>query len=265
MNPLFRWAGSKRKILPTLETFWKPTYDRYVEPFVGCAALFFRVQPKQAVLGDLNEELITTYQTIRDHPDEVYTAATALPISKDAYYQVRSVNPVGLHPLARAVRFTYLNRLCFNGIYRTNLQGHFNVPYCGARRSTFPAITEFRKCALSLKRADIKHCDFGHIIDDTKSGDFVYLDPPYALKSRRVFRQYGPKDFDESDLSRLGDHLKKMHDRGVHFVVSYADCAESRRLLKNWKPRRIRVRRNVAGFASSRRTTYELLATNIII
>jgi DNA adenine methylase len=262
VDPFLRWAGSKRKILPRLAHFWRMHYTRYIEPFVGCAALFFRIQPTSAVLGDINVELIETYEAVRENPDAFHEALVALPTGEEHYYRIREQAPSTLTKFRRAVRFVYLNRHCFNGIYRTNSGGRFNVPF-GGKPGTIPPVETFRKCAQLLQRATLRACDFGHVLRDVREGDFVYLDPPYAVESRRVFREYGPRDFAKADLERLANHLRRMDSRGVDFVVSYADCAEARRALKDWGPVRIRVRRHVAGFARSRRIAYELVATNI--
>jgi DNA adenine methylase len=263
VGPFLRWAGSKRRLLPKLAQFWGVHYQRYVEPFAGCAALFFRIQPASALLADINGELIETYDVVRENPDALYEALMAIPGGEDQYYQVRDKNPFRLTKFSRAVRFVYLNRHCFNGIYRTNNEGRFNVPFGGQKPGRIPPVEVFRKCARLLQRATLRTCDFGHVLRDTRQGDFVYLDPPYAVESRRVFREYDPRGFVRTDLDRLAGHLMRMDSRGVHFVVSYADCAEARAVLAGWRPTRVRVRRNVAGFAGSRRTAYELVATNI--
>jgi DNA adenine methylase len=260
--PLIRWAGSKRQILSTLAGFWNPRYKRYIEPFVGCAALFLKIQPSVAVLGDLNDELINTYKEIRENADSVYIAATSIPINRVTYNEIRARATQELSARERAVRFLYLNRFCFNGIYRTNMKGLFNVPYGGKKLTRFPSVLEFRKFANALEHATLRTCDFGRILSETRKGDFVYLDPPYAVSNRRMFKEYGAREFGIGDLERLASHLHRMNQRGVHFVVSYADCAEARNALKGWSIRRILVRRNVAGFHASRRTAYELLASN---
>lgn len=262
VTPFLRWAGSKRKILPRLAGFWAARYVRYVEPFAGCAALFFHIQPPAAVLSDINSELIETYEVVRENPDLFYDALASLPSGRDHYYRIRNLETSGLTKLDRAIRFVYLNRHCFNGIYRTNNNGHFNVPF-GGKPGIIPSIVHLRKCAQLLQRTTLRACDFGHVLRDTRQGDFVYLDPPYAVESRRVFRQYAAREFGKADLYRLAAHLRRMDSRGVDFVVSYADCAEARESLREWEPKRIRVRRHVAGFAKSRRIAYELIATNI--
>lgn len=261
VNPIFRWAGSKRKILPVLASYWKPTFSRYVEPFAGSSALFFRLQPSHAVLGDINKELIEAYEVIRDRPDDVFRAVSTLPRGVRAYYKIRAQNTNRLKAFGRAVRFVYLNRYCFNGIYRTNLDGKFNVPY--AHIGVIPSIEDFRRCAALLRGATLKQGDFGAILSTIREGDFVYMDPPYAVESRRVFREYNQREFSKRDLERLAAHLKNIDRKKASFVVSYADCSEARELLSDWNVRRIRVRRHVAGFVSARRHAFELIATNI--
>ena len=261
--PVIRWAGSKRKILPQLAAYWSPHYRRYVEPFAGSCALFLRIQPEAAVLGDLNGGLIEAYEVLRENPDRLHAAVARLPGDQGFYYQLRAQDPATLSAFRRAVRFIHLNRYCFNGIFRTNRAGHFNVPFGGRRAGWVPPLTTFRQCALLFSQARLVHGDFGAVLSRTREGDFVYADPPYAVESRRVFREYGPKEFSSEGLARLARHLEAMDKRGVHFVVSYAECAEARTLFARWRRRRLRVRRHVAGFLESRRGAYELVVTNI--
>jgi len=265
VTPVFRWAGSKRKILPTLAEYWNPKYSRYVEPFAGSAALFFSLQPDRAVLGDVNSDLIDAYKVIRDRPDDVHRAVTKIARNSDTYYAVRKRNPSRLSAFNRAVRFVYLNRYCFNGIYRTNNDGHFNVPYAHTKPGVVPPIERFRRCATLLQRADLRVGDFGNVLKTVRKGDFVYLDPPYVVESRRVFRKYDERDFSHSDLERLKTHVVAIVNKGASFILSYADCAEVRKLFSEWRMRRVRVRRNVAGFVSARRLANEVVVTNIDI
>lgn len=263
VTPIFRWAGSKRKVLPQLAAFWTPRFKRYVEPFAGSAALFFRIQPQSAVLGDINSSLIEAYEVIRDRPDDVHEAVSRIRRGEGNYYRVRSQNTSRMSAFGRAVRFVYLNRYCFNGIYRTNTDGKFNVPYAHTKPGVIPPIEDFRRSATLLSRVVLKSCDFGQILRTVRKDDFVYLDPPYAVESRRVFRQYDRKEFVRRDLERLGDHLKEIDRKGASFVVSYADCREARDTFADWRLSRLRVRRNVAGFVSARRLATELLVTNV--
>ena len=263
INPLFRWAGSKRKVLPELASYWSNHYRRYIEPFAGSAALFFRIAPNKAVLNDINGGLIQAYEVIRDRPDDVHRRVSRITRSEKQYYTMRDKEPTSLSALDQAVRFVYLNRLCFNGIFRTNMAGEFNVPYAHSRAGSIPSVEDFRRCASLLANASLKSGDFGSILSAARKGDFVYLDPPYAVESRRVFRQYDKRAFTTKDLERLGGHLDALNRKGVDFVISYADCREARNIFSSWNTRRIRVRRNIAGFTASRRIAIELLATNI--
>jgi DNA adenine methylase len=261
--PLFRWAGSKRKQLSVLERYWSDDFKRYVEPFAGSAALFFRLQPDRAILGDINSNLIEAYEVLRERPDDVYAAVKEVSRSERQYYKVRQQNPKRMKAFGRTVRFVYLNRYCFNGIFRTNNDGQFNVPYAHIKPGILPPVEEFRKCATLLQNANLRCCDFGRILSDVREGDFVFGDPPYAVEARRVFRKYDKRDFSRKDLRRLADHLENIDRRGAYFVVSYADCSEARQLLGRWPSRRIKVRRHVAGFADARRSAFELLVTNL--
>jgi len=264
-KPFLRWAGSKRKQIPRLREFWSADYDRYVEPFAGSACLFFSLCPEKALLADKNADLIETFELVRDDPSRVYDRVVAIPRTKERYYLERARNPAKLTPIQRAVRFIYLNRNCFNGIYRTNRSGQFNVPFATSRAGAFVTRDEFIEASKSLQNATLRSWDFGTTLRYVREGDFVYLDPPYAVESRRIFREYGERPFCAKDLCRLSEHLTKIHNRNAAFLISYADCREARALAENWFSYRMRVRRHVAGFAGARRAAYELLITNIKI
>jgi DNA adenine methylase len=262
-RPFLRWAGSKRKQLRWLCRFWQPAYSRYVEPFAGSACLFFEIQPERALIADKNADLIETYMVVRDNAAEVFDRIACLPRTSSTYYRVRERDTANMSPIERAVRFIYLNRNCFNGIYRTNGSGRFNVPFATSRAGAFVSRDEFLAAAEMLERATLRAWDFGTTLSSVRGGDFVYLDPPYAVKSRRVFREYGATLFSFCDVDRLAKHLERIDSRGAAFLVSYADCTESRQLARPWNSFRIRVRRHVAGFAAARRSAYELLISNV--
>jgi DNA adenine methylase len=259
--PFLRWAGSKRQVLHHLAAFWNTSYSRYVEPFAGSSCLFFEIQPAAALLADKNAQLIQTYEVLRDDPDRLHRRLTKLSPDVITYYRIRAQDAAILRPFERALRFLYLNRYCFNGIYRTNSQGLFNVPMA-KKLVALPPLEQFHACANLLKNSDLRAWDFGRTLRYVQKGDFVYLDPPYAVASRRIFREYGPKSFAKRDLTRLAKHLRTIDQKGATFVLSYADCAEARSLGAQWLSRRILVRRNIAGFAGARRSAYEVVVTN---
>jgi DNA adenine methylase len=261
-EPFLRWAGSKRKQLALLSGFWSPNFKRYVEPFMGSACLCFALQPRKAVLGDINLDLVNTFIAVRDHPRAVANRLAKLPLGERSYYSIRKVKSRDLTANDAAARFIYLNRFCFNGLYRTNRCGQFNVPYGGSGTGRLPDASQLRQIAKYLSVCTISHKDFSKTLATTRAGDFVYLDPPYAVGNRRVFRQYDPSSFGLQDLKRLASHLRTMDKKGVKFVLSYAACAEANRYFKRWRQRKIYIQRNIAGFATQRRRACEILISN---
>jgi DNA adenine methylase len=259
MHTIIRWAGSKRQLLPKLKAYW-PNDRRYIEPFCGSACLFFELEPRRAILGDLNGELVSTYATLKSDVAAVCDYIRALPNRKEAYYRIRNIDPEELNEIEKAARFLYLNKHCFNGIFRTNLRGQFNVPR-GTRCAGFD-YEEITKAAELLHRAKLVCGDFEKTTELVVEGDFVYLDPPYAVSERRIFAEYHPETFSLADLARLAKTLCDIHARGAMFVISYAESREAYDLLSPWKPRRVRTRRHIAGFAANRRHAYELIASN---
>jgi DNA adenine methylase len=260
-RPVLRWAGSKLKLLPLLETYWKAGHNKYVEPFVGSACLYFHLSPEKGVLGDNNTQLIEMYGVIRDCPDKLARRLVHIPRTADAYYRWRSIRPDTLDRETRALRFLFLNRHCFNGIYRTNDLGQFNVPF-GTRLGDALTPATIRECARRLLKARLITGDFEKTIDCVAQHDLVYMDPPFAAAKNRNRRQYGAAAFLPADIFRLDDAMREVVRRGADFVVSYGDCREARWLANRWNACRVRVRRHVAGFSGNRRHAFEWLVTN---
>jgi DNA adenine methylase len=263
-KPLIRWAGSKRKLVRRLIPFWGEGFKRYIEPFAGSAALFYAIEPTRALLSDINSELIDTLGTVRRSPRAVYDRLMSFPRGKRSYQTLREQRPLDLSPLDRAARFLFLNRFCFNGLYRTNLSGQFNVPYSADGTGEIPDWKEFLASASLLRRAKLQCGDFAAILEtEVRVGDFIYLDPPYAVSNRRIFRQYGPETFGLDDLARLARLLEEIDARGAKFVLSYAICPESKHFFARWPSQKVYAQRNIAGFAKHRRLAAEMIATNI--
>jgi len=261
MNPIFRWAGSKRQISHLLFEGFPASFERYVEPFCGSASLFFLLEPPQALLSDINPELTTTYQTIKRNHHKIKEIVESMVDDKDYYNSIRSINPKTLNNIERSARFIYLNRLCFNGLYRTNRSGDFNVPYSGNRTRTLEIGNTLKDAALLLKNTQIECCDFLETIRSTKKGDFAYIDPPYATKEKG-FCEYSASPFNTSNLQTLIKELNRADKRGVKFLVSYANCEEIRSLTSKWEIKTIAVRRNISGFSGHRRFAEEVMIKN---
>lgn len=263
LRPLLRWAGSKRKLLPQLSNYWSATNRRYIEPFFGSGALYFSLCPARAILSDLNSELVDMYKTLREDPEGVYSYIEQMEPTKDNYLSWRSMVPANLQPMQRCARFIFLNRNCFNGLFRTNQAGQFNVPFSGQRTGSMPAKNEFLSIAKQLNDAAMICGDFEEIVlKNARKGDLVYLDPPYAQANVRIFSQYGPDVFGLDDLSRLKKMLHILDNKGIDFVLSYAFCEEAEDLFGCWSSEKIDVRRNIAGFAKHRKLVPEVIYTN---
>jgi DNA adenine methylase len=262
--PFLRWAGSKRKLLPRLKDFWKKDHKRYIEPFAGSACLFFALRPSKAIIGDLNAELISTYIEVKYRVNAVLAELAKLPPwDKREYLRLRSLDTSRMGPQARAARFIYLNRFCFNGIYRTDLKGRFNVPYSGEGCGALPDDEVFRLCSRRLRCARFVSGDFERVLGQAEKGDLVYIDPPYAVRARRVFREYAAGTFKHEDIARLRSWMTRLNKDGVNFLVSYAESDEADLLRKGFSYEVVPVRRNIAGFAAHRAWTNELLISNI--
>jgi len=265
MRSLLRWAGSKRQLLGSLKYYWDAAdSQRYVEPFAGSAALFFEIAPRRAVINDVNTELISFYRGIKRSPALVYELASSLKVDEATYYEVRRNYTAETDPIRRSANFFYLNRYCFNGIYRTNAAGQFNVPFAKDRVGQFPAWNLVETAVRQLRKASTHNRDFESLIKtEVAENDFVYLDPPYAVENQRIFTQYNATTFGLNDLDRLQVTLELINSRGAKFVLSYAFCKEATSYFSRWNHQLVQCQRNVAGFAKHRRKAVELMITNI--
>ncbi len=264
-RPFLRWAGSKRRLLPQLSMYWQPPrHRRYIEPFMGSAALFFALGPERALLGDINEDLVATFIAVKDHPRAVYNRLVALPRGRDSYRSIRSRDPRSMRELDRAARFIYLNRFCFNGLYRTNRAGRFNVPYSGSRTGDIPQWPVFRNASRLLRSARVRCEDFEMLLANARKGDLVYLDPPYAVGGRRVFQEYyGERCFGVPDLPRIAAAIERAVSRGADFVLSYDDCPEAAEFFAGWNMVRVPTQRFIAAGPQHRGAALEVVISNM--
>jgi DNA adenine methylase len=257
---LVRWAGSKRAILPDLLSAVPGRFNAYYEPFCGSACLFLALAPRRAVLSDINAELIGAYRTIRSSAQRVHQLVTELDTSSSAYYKIRNWQPRRLPPLVRAARFVYLNHTCFNGLYRTNRRGEFNVPF-GNRTGHVPSLNRFEAFARLARRAKLACSDFQAITLEAQPGDFVYLDPPYFSR-RPTYGEYGYNTFREHDILRLVDTIRLLDKRGVFVLLSYGGSADLRDRIPFLSAVEVRTRRHIAAKARHRRDESDWLLTN---
>jgi DNA adenine methylase len=260
-SSVIRWAGSKRQLLPYLLANIPGGFHRYVEPFCGSATLFFAIRPRCSILADLNQELITALLFIKEAPAETHEAVCTLCPSKSVYERLRELDPIDLSPFRRAVRFLYLNRYCFNGVYRTNRSGRFNVPM-GKKTGRVPSRENYLQCAEALQSATLVRDDFSTTLARCGPGDFVYLDPPY-YKTGRHRGEYGPIAFTSQDLERLVHALIALDKLGAQFLLSYSDTPILQDMLPRlWNTSLLRVQRHVSGFRATSHHVDEILVKN---
>jgi len=223
--PFLNWAGGKRWLVQKHASLLPLTYSNYIEPFLGAGSVFFHMQPRKSILSDLNADLIAAYQGIREDPQGVVASLRYRQRihnkDDDYYYRLRARVPQD--PIQRATRMIYLNRTCFNGIYRVNLNGNFNVPR-GSKSKVCMSNDDFPAIARLLKNADLRVCDFEDSIDVAKAGDFVFADPPYTVRHNlNGFVKYNEILFSWADQERLAFALQRAARRGAKVLSTNAN------------------------------------------
>ena len=260
IEPFLKWAGGKRWFADHHMGFFPKSFNRYIEPFVGSGAIFFALKPSKAILSDSNKELIETYQAIKNNWKLVLKNLTFHSNShnKNHYYKVRSAVPRSKY--ARAARFIYLNRTCWNGLYRVNGEGEFNVPI-GTRNEVLRKNDSFGKIAKALEAVELKAVDFEKTIDRAENNDLIFVDPPYTVKhNNNGFIKYNEKMFSWEDQIRLRNSLQKARERGAYVFVTNAFHKPICELYKEFfKTIRLKRISTIAADAKKRGLTEELL------
>jgi DNA adenine methylase len=265
LRPLLRWAGGKthlvRYLLQSLPNGHRSRI--YREPFLGAGSLFFALRPQKAVLSDVNEHLISCYLHVRDNCAAVDRHLTSYGrrSTKSGYYGVRETYNRGRFSAAQAARFIYLNKTCFNGIFRVNMNGEFNVPYGWKRQPALPDSERLGTVSEALQRAELRVADFQDAVDAAEAGDFIYLDPPYpALNGTAYFTHYTASRFSDLDQEEVAGACGELNKRGCAFLVSNADTERIRSLYKDYNCRVIDVTRFLT--CKTKYSTRELLIMN---
>lgn len=228
-DPLFKWPGGKRWLAPRIAQLFDVSSSRIIEPFAGGAALFFHVEPYSGLLGDLNPQVINCYEQVRDNLDFLVSVLDNLVNSEEQYYKVRSWKPS--NDVEDAARFLYLTRLSFNGIYRENLKGEFNVPY--GHKLHLPVVDHrlLERSSSVLANATLTFTDFEVCLQDAKPGDFIYLDPPYTVAhNQNGFVKYNAEVFSWPDQRRLAEMACNLANIGCKVIVSNADHGSIQKL-----------------------------------
>lgn len=260
LKPFLKWPGGKRWLFESAQ-FAMPEFEgQYIEPFVGGGAVFFQARPRKALLGDTNGRLIELYTVIRDEwkTFERLLRRHAAAHSKEYYYETRAKDFP--EPITRAAQFLYLNRTCWNGLYRENRNGRFNVPLGTKQTVIFPN-DDFRVWSAALKEATLVRQDFEQSIRAAQSGDLLFVDPPYSVRhNTNGFLRYSQRLFAWEDQLRLRRALGRAVDKGVNVVLTNADHENVRELYRGFGTHRRLYRHSViAGNAIHRASSTELL------
>lgn len=265
-KPFVKWAGGKRQLVDILLSNVPPSFNRYFEPFVGGGALLFELQPQKAVISDINEELINAYQVIKDNVEELINSLKKHKNTKEYYYAIRAINPKTLTPVERASRFIYLNKTCFNGLYRENSKGQFNVPFGRYKNPKICDEENLRAVSEFLNKIEITilNCDYKMTCEMAKSGDFVYLDPPYYPISKTAsFTKYNKNDFSEKDQIELSEIFKELDRKGCYVMLSNSNTEFIKKLYANYRIQEIKANRFINCKANRRgKSNIEVLITN---
>lgn len=260
---LLKWAGSKLRVVDRLVALAPEEFGRYHEPFVGSGALFFTLNPERACLGDRNAELVNLYRVVRDDPEALIEALGAHRNTRKHYHAVRGLHPDALPPVERAARTLFLNRTCFNGLYRVNRHGLFNVPYGRQEHTTFFQPTAIRDAHRALRKAEI-HCeDFAACAARARAGDLVYLDPPYPVGLRAsISFEYQAGGFDEGEQRRVAAIFRALDERGCLIMASNADTPLTRQLYAGFEVVSLSVTREIGGRKSRHGLAAEIVVRN---
>ncbi len=263
-RPFLKWAGGKGKLLDQYIKYFPRQYRTYFEPFLGGGAVFFHLRPQQAVLTDINPHLVNVYRCVRDEVESLIPLLQDHQVhhGPDHYYRVRALPPED--PVQQAARLLYLNKTCFNGLYRENASGQFNVPIGRYRNPRICDPDLLRAASQALQGTDLQVKPFEAILEAATPVDFVYFDPPYhPLSPTSSFTAYNRCSFGDKDQIRLRDVFATLVARGVPVMLSNSDCEWIRTLYQDFSIHTITAARAINSKAQGRGKITEVLVTSV--
>ena len=272
IQPFIKWAGGKRQLMKEIEKYIPDRISTYYEPFLGGGAVLFNLQPKKAVVNDSNPELINAYEVIRDNVDELIIDLRKHENTKEYFYDIRKIDRTpeykSLSKVERASRLIYLNKTCYNGLFRVNSQGEFNTPFGNYKNPNIVNEHVLRAVSNYLNKNDIRFLcgDFEDSLKNIRKGAFVYLDPPYApLSDSSSFTGYTLDGFGDEDQKRLKFMCDKLQERGVKFLLSNSTAPIILDLYKDesrYEINYVDAKRNINSVGNGRGEIKEVLITS---
>jgi DNA adenine methylase len=269
-GPIVKWAGGKRGLLEQLRPLAPAAFNTYYEPFLGGAAMFLSLQPDtplQAVLGDANDDLMAVYRTVRDDLEAVIARLDGMQphvLEQDYYYALRAQDAPQLSAVERSARFIFLNKTCYNGLYRVNRAGRFNVPF--GRYARPPMLYDrdnLQRVSRRLQAAKLECGDFAATLDAAGADDFAYLDPPYAPSTSTAnFTKYTHASFTARDQQRLAEVVRDLTRRNCRVLLSNSDTPLVRDLYAGYHVEVVHAARNINSDINGRSKVRELAILN---
>lgn len=268
ISPLLKWVGGKRQLLADIIPLINKKCSTYVEPFVGGGAVFFELQPQKAIINDYNEELINVYKVVREFPEELIALLEEHNIgnNEEYFYKLRALDRNSsyseMSDIQKAARIIYLNKTCYNGLYRVNSAGQFNSPYGRYKNPNIINATTIRAMSKYLQNPQIKimQGDYREVLKGIRKGSFVYLDPPYMpISSSSSFTGYTENGFSYEQQVTLKNECDKLKEKGISFLQSNSDCPEIRELYKEYDIKTVQAKRSINSNATRRGEISEVL------
>lgn len=267
--PFLKWVGGKRQLISDISPLLPSKISTYYEPFIGGGALLFYLQPKKAVINDYNSELINTYEVIRDNVEDLIIDLAKHKNEKDYFYEMRAkdrqYNFNELSDIERASRVLYLNKTCFNGLYRVNKSGEFNTPFGSYKNPNIVNEPVLRAVSAYLNQNDIKilNVDFEQAVKGARKGAFVYFDPPYDPVSKSSnFTGYIERGFGADEQERLRDICVDLDKKGVKFLLSNSATCFMKDLYKDFEIIEVNAKRHINSVGTNRGFVPEILVRN---
>lgn len=253
-RPILKWAGGKGQMLAALARYLPERLDRYVEPMIGGGALFFALAPRRSLIADSNPELINLYRMLVDDMEGLITRYEAWPFSEEMFYSLRGLRFESLSPVDAAARTLYLNRACFNGLYRVNRDGAFNVPWGRYRRRYEVDRSAFAQARAALARAEIQLGDYRSILlERSRAGDFIFLDPPYVpIGPYADFKRYTRDQFRDRDHVEMASLARELSGRGCDILITNSNHPLVHDLYREYQIEVVPTRRSVNARGNGR-------------
>jgi len=267
-HPFLKWAGGKRQLLPQMEVHFPKHYNRYIEPFIGGGAVFFHLLPENSIVSDNNPDLINCYKVIKEDVEGLIKSLKKHVYEKIYYYEIRALDRdvkkfADLSNVEKASRSIFLNKTGYNGLYRVNSKGLFNVPFGRHKNPKICDETNLRNVSQALKKVEISLGSFEICLDFAEKDDFIYFDPPYfPLSDTALFTSYTKNSFDKSSQIKLFEVFKELNRRGCNLMLSNSYTEFILDLYKDFKIITLKAKRNINSNSQKRGLINEVLILN---